>query len=196
MLERYGLTVLSGPATEPVTTAEAKAHLRVEHGSDDTLIGSLVTAARELVEATCDRTLVTTAWVLTLPGFPADGGPLRLPRGPLQTITSVAYVDAAGTSQTLSASRYLVDASADPGTVTPAHGYSWPGTRDQEKAVTVTYVAGYGTAASVPERVKLAVKMLVGHWYETREAAGTAPLTPAPMGVDALLMAVWPGGYA
>ena len=41
MLERYGLTVLSGPATEPVTTAEAKAHLRVEHGSDDTLIGSM-----------------------------------------------------------------------------------------------------------------------------------------------------------
>ncbi len=192
-MERYGLTLSAAPASDPVSVSEAKAHLRVEHSSDDSLIGGLITAAREYVEAQYSRTLVTSTWVLTLPEFPT--WEIRLPRGPLQSVASVAYVDVAGDAQTLAASRYLVDATADPGTITPAPGYAWPGTRAQEKAVTITYLAGYGTAAAVPERVKLAVKMLVGHWYETREAATAGALTPVPLGVDSLLLSVWAGVY-
>lgn len=193
-MERYGLTLSAAPSSDPVSVSEAKAHLRVEHSSDDTLIGGLITAAREYVESHYSRTLVTSTWALTLPEFPT--WEVRLPRGPLQSVASVAYVDAAGDAQTLAAARYLVDATADPGTLTPAWGYAWPATRAQEKAVTITYLAGYGTAANVPGRVKLAVKMLVSHWYENRDAAGAVTLSAAPLGVDSLLMAVWPGVYS
>lgn len=195
MIERHGISC-GTPASEPVTTAEAKVHLRVEHAADDGYIAELITAARELVEAQYDRTLVTTTITVTLPGFFCDGGPLRLPRGPLRSVTSISYLDSAGDVVTLDPARYRVDATADPGTVTPAWGHAWPVARPIEAAVTVVYSAGYGAAADVPRRARQAVLMLVAHWYdEGRPAAIAGTLSPVPMGVEALMTSVWNGEY-
>ncbi len=65
-----GLVLFTAPATEPVTTAEAKTHLRVDTSDDDTLIGTLITVARRRVENDSRHQLVTATWDYTLDRFP------------------------------------------------------------------------------------------------------------------------------
>jgi uncharacterized phiE125 gp8 family phage protein len=173
-----GLVLSDAPAEEPVSLEEAKQHLRVEIETDDALITSLIMAAREHVEMFTRRQLVTATWVWTLDGF--LGQVVRLPKPPLQAITTVAYLDGAGTPQTLDASLYHVNAAVQPGVLTPAFGRSWPTTREASDAVTITYVAGYGAAAAVPATLKAAIVLLVGDLYEHREARSEMRLEDNP----------------
>jgi uncharacterized phiE125 gp8 family phage protein len=178
------LALVTAPTIEPVTLAEAKLHLRVDHGDEDALIESLVTSARTHVEHVTSRAFINQTWRLSLDAFPAE---IRLPRPPLSSVTSLQYLDGNGTLQTLSASSYTVDSDAEPGRVVEAYATTWPSVRNDIRAVRVTYVAGYGaTAATVPQPIKQAILLLVGHWYANREAVGTVGSDIA-FAVDALL---------
>ena len=171
------------PATEPVTLAEAKLHLRVDLSADDNYITALIEGACQWVSNLCRRQLVTATWQLTLDKFP---GEIVVPYPPLQSLT-IAYVATSGVEQTLSASLYLVDSEGEPGRVRPAYGQSWPATRGQMNAVEVTFVAGYGSASDVPQGLKQAILYIVGHWYRFREAVvdGKAPAR-VPLAVESL----------
>jgi uncharacterized phiE125 gp8 family phage protein len=183
-----GLSLVTAPAAEPISATEAKAHCRVDHSLDDTLIGTLITAARQRIETWQRRQLVTATWDWKLDDFPRDGDrTFYVPLPPLQSITSITYVDADGNSQTLSSSVYTVDAVSEPGRIVEAYGQSWPATRKQPNAVTVRFVAGYGLAAAVPEATKAALKLLVGHWFANREAVQPGTLTELPLAVERLL---------
>lgn len=178
----------TAPVVEPVTTTELKAHLRVDGTDEDTLIASLGVAARQHVEEETRRALVTQTWVLKLDEFPGSGdAEIRLPRPPLQSVTSVQYVDGNGDTQTWSSSLYVVDTADTPGNISLAYGESWPSTRAQKNAVTITYVAGYGAASTVPDALKAAIKLLVGHYYVNREEAVTGTVVARLGAVDALL---------
>lgn len=184
------LSVYTAPATEPVTTAEAKAHLRVDISTDDTLIGLLVTAARQHLETICGRALVTQTLDVQFDRWP-DGSVIYLPRAPLQSITSITYSKADASTGTLSSSDYVVDIKSQPGRVLLKSAASWPSDELQVgAAVTVRFVAGYGAAAAVPQPLKQAILLLVGHWYENREAVidtGRKTLLPLPMAVNSLI---------
>lgn len=203
----YGLTLVSAPAAEPLTTAELKAWLRVDHSSDDTTIAALGAAAREMCERLTGRAFVTQTWRLTLDAFPYAwtgwGGvrntppadlaawSIRLPKAPLQSVSSIEYHDLADALQTLASTAYDVDAAHDPGRVSLAFGQVWPVTRPKPGAVRITFVAGYGAAAAVPEGIKTAIRFAVASWYENRgEVAGMEELPPAS---KALLRAFWNG---
>lgn len=186
----YGLVQTVAPASEPVTLAEAKAWLRLEIPDDDDLVAALITAAREYAETVTGRALVSQTWRLTLDAFPADGGGIILPLPPLQSVSSVVYVDGNGDSQTLATTEYAVDTQRQPGWIVPAYGKIWPVTRGQANAVQITFVAGYGTASAVPVAIKTAIKLLLANWYENREMVGQG----SP-GADALLAAFWAGDY-
>ena len=176
------------PAAEPVSVIEAKEHLRVDIGDDDTLIEALITAAREYVEQGSRRALVTQTWRLNLDQFPA-GPEIELPRPPLQSVTSVTYRDSDGTTNTLSSSIYEVDTDSTPGRIRLAYGEDWPSdTLAETNPVRITFVAGYGDADDVPRRWKQAILLLVGHWYENREAtiSGTIPRS-IPFAVESLI---------
>lgn len=196
MSDGYGLTLVTPPASEPVTCAEAKAWARVEHTFDDGLFEESIVAARELAEEEWSRTLVTTTWRATWRRFPCGfAEPLRLPRGPLQSVTQVQYVDTAGVLQTWSSSQYVVVVSEDPGLLYVANGYSWPVVGVHPEAVRVTYVAGYGTAAQVPRRAKAAIKTLVAAWYANRGDDPKVAMTDLPEAATRLLRSVWNGEY-
>lgn len=159
--------VSTAPAEEPVTTAEAKAHLGVTHANDDTLIASLIATARQHVEQVCERALVTQTWRLSLDAFPS--GCIELPGGKVQSITSIAYTDTDGAAQTLA--DYQSDLDREPARLLYAFDDgAWPGTRTVLNAVQVTYVAGYGAAAAVPAVLKAAILLAVGDLYANREA--------------------------
>lgn len=182
------VTVVQAPAAEPITLAEAKAHLRVDTADEDGLITSLITVARAVAEAYTNRALVTQTLELTLDAFPGGDGIIELPRPRLQAVTSVTYVDESGLARTMTTSEYQVDARAEPGRVAPAYGTTWPATREQFNAVTIRYTAGYGAAAAVPESIKAAIKLLVAHLFENREPVNVGSIVnELPFAVEALL---------
>ncbi len=177
----------SAPATEPITTAEAKTHLVIDHSDDDTYVAALVAAARAYVENYTGRQLVTATWTVDYECFPS-GDTIELPYPRLQSVTSVKYYDLAGTQQTFAASKYVV-ADAAPGRIRLVSGESWPQTLpSRAQAVEVIFIAGYGAASAVPDDIKHAIKLLVGHWYENRETVivGTSS-DSVPFAVEALL---------
>lgn len=164
-----GLALVTAPGSEPITTAEAKLHLRVDVATDDALIDVLVQAARELVEGRTNRALVTQTWELTLPCFPA-GGIIRLPKPPLDEVTGITYLDANGAEQTLPPDDYVVTTSTLPGQIALAAGAGWPTTAVHPEAVRIAFVCGYGDAADVPKALVAAMKLAIGDLYANREA--------------------------
>ena len=185
------LKLITAPATEPVTSSEAKSHLRVDTTADDTLIGTLITAARQHVENHLRRALITQTWELVMDAFPA-GDVIRLPRPPLVSVTSIKYTDVAGSESTFSSAAYVVDTDSTKGRVVLKSGESWPSdTLAAANGVRVRYVAGYGSAAAVPNPIRQAVLLLIGTLYENRESVLVAQgvtVAQLPFGVEALLM--------
>jgi len=170
-----GLMLVTPPAEEPVSLADAKAHLRVDISDDDALIATLIKAARELFENYTRRALVTQTWDLVLDAFPAERE-LELPRPPLQSVTSITYKEADGSVQTFPTSEYVVDTSGMFGRVVLKSASTWPSVQLWPAgAVTVRFVAGYGGASGVPQAAKHAILLMVAYWYENREAVAVQP---------------------
>lgn len=179
-----GLTVVTPPTAEPVSLAEAKAHCRIYGTEEDGLLAGYLMAARAYAETYLGRALATQTLQLAIDGgWPCDR--IVLPRPPLQSVSSITYSDTSGATQTLAADQYRVDTTAHQGFIERAYGVTWPAVRDQARTIVVTYVAGY---TQIPEPIRTAILLMVGHFYENREAVivGQAP-TELPLGVDALL---------
>jgi len=165
---RYGLTQSSGPAEEPITLAEAKLHMRVQtdYTAEDDLIEMYIAAARVVCENITHRQFVTATWAMTMDAFPEV---IYLPRPSGISVTSLAYVDTDGSAQTLTdGTEFSTDFTTLVSTIVPFYDTTWPSTRVQKKAVTVTYTAGYGAAAAVPKHVKAAIQMVTADQYEHR----------------------------
>lgn len=181
------LKIATAPAEEPISLSEAKLHLRVDISDDDDLITSQIVTARRRAEKIAGRALVTQTWDYVLDAFP-EGDTLEIPKPPLQSITSIKYYDEDGTEYTVDSGDYYVDTYGEPGRVVLKSSATWPSTTLREaNGVIVRFVAGYGDAEDVPEEFKQAIYLLVGHFYENREAVSDAKLLPTPDGVMALL---------
>lgn len=164
--------VTTEPTSEPITLKEAKTHCHVDHNEEDQLITILIQAARETVEQETNRSLITQTRTMKLDYFPryqtSDGwGQIILPYGPVSSVSSITYVDENEASQTLSSSDYWTDFTSNIPRVIVKN--SWPGTFTMPNAVTVVYVAGYGSATSVPHKLISAIKILVKHLFDNRE---------------------------
>jgi uncharacterized phiE125 gp8 family phage protein len=158
------------PAVEPVTLAQAKAHLRLDHNDDDDYITALISVARTAAEDRTERTLINTTWKLTLDNFP-DAIPLLMP--PTVSVTSVLYADITGTPVVLNSQDYVVDTVSEPGWIVPATGTRFPETLGVN-AVVVTYVAGYGASASdVPGPIRHWVLLAIGDLYDQYRSLGS-----------------------
>lgn len=190
-----GLVQITAPAAEPVSLAEIKLHLRIEPdvSAEDDLLSSLIKAARLHAERVTGKALVTQTWKLVLDSFPP--WEIEFPKPPLQSITSIVYLDSNGDSQTLDASAYRVVATSEPGIVEPAYGEAWPSTYDVTGGIAITFVCGMGLAAAVSDDIKAAIKLMVGHWYRNREEVSAGGLSQVPMAAELLLQGNWSGIY-
>ncbi len=183
------IKVVTPPSVEPVTLTEAKLHCKVDLTADDDLITALIVAAREEIERQTWRALVTQTLELVLDDWPA-GDRLEIPRAPLQSITSVKYKDKDGNETTWDSANYLAGVDSTPGVLALAWDASWPSVDLYPvEPIRIRFVAGYGLAASVPTSLKQACLLLIAHWYEAREAAGTtvSQVSGIPFGVEALV---------
>lgn len=175
------VTTASGAGDRPVSVAEAKEHLRiVDFTGDDDYIGGLIDAATTWCEDFCDRTFADKTYTVAFDDFPAlrtelPRPPVRLNATAASATVTISYVAQSGATQTLTWAQsgsqdFRLDRDHVPSLIYPKYLETWPSTRLDDKAVQVTYLAGYGGAANVPTPAKHAIKMLVGHWYAAREA--------------------------
>lgn len=169
------LKLITAPASEPVTIEEAKAHLRVDHGDDDTLIEALQKAARFHAEKFLGRALVSQTWDYYADAFPATGKPIELPLPPCIGVDGVFYTNADG-SETEVTSGFVVDTASEPARVYMSGSAAWPTPGiNALNAVRVRFRAGYvdeslsPPVGEVPEDIKAAIKLTLGTLYEHRE---------------------------
>ena len=179
----------TAPAQEPVGLEEQKAWARVEdNDSDATILGNII-AARRWVETFTHRVLITQTCVYKIATFP---GPIttviELPGGAVQSVTSIAYLDTDGASQTWDAANYITDLVSEPALIGLAYNIDWPSIRAWSLPVTLTYVAGYGdNPGDVPEELRTAIKIIAAELHENREDSIVgAPIMGVPWGAKRL----------
>ena len=186
-MTNYGVKLVTAATEEPVTTAEAKTHLAVDDSYYDSMIGDLITAARSQVEDLTGLQMVTATYDLYIDRFPSGRQAMNIPKGNLQSVTSITYVDTAGDSQTMAAAKYSVITSRTIGFIEPVYDETWPIARKQSDSVTVRFTAGYGAADDVPQGLKQAVLLLVGSMFENREGTQAGPAGVVPIAVKSLV---------
>lgn len=167
---------------EPVSLAEVKQHLRVDIPDDDALILALISSARQMAETLTNRQLLSATWNLVLDAFPGPslmsvpaglsysipGHAILIPKGPVQTVTSIVYQDMNFNLVTMPSEDYVVTSTDDLTRITPIFGQIWQPTLPQIGAVTVQFVAGYGDSTQVPEGIKHWIKLRVDSLYNQR----------------------------
>jgi hypothetical protein len=179
------------PATEPVSVDTQKVFMRNEvvDAAQDTLIGTIISAAREYVELQTRLALITQTWKLTMDRFPTvaadddwwDGVReiaiselqqtvpwIELPTGPLISVTSFNTFNQADAATLFT--NYYTDTSRRPGRVSLRSGAVWPTPTRGVNGIEIIYVAGFGpAAANVPADIRIAISQIASHWFENRE---------------------------
>lgn len=164
------ITVVTPAASEPVTTAEVKTHLRVDASTEDTYLETLIEAARATCEGFTQRALVDRTIDYSIDRFPCERF-IVLPFGRVSSITSVTYLDSDGGSNTFAPSNYFIAQTGGHARLHLASGSYWPtATLRPAEAVTIRLTCGYGDAAAVPAMLKHGIKICVADLYEHRES--------------------------
>lgn len=183
---------------EPISLEDAMKHLRVEPFGyplchpDEEYISSLISVSREWCEQYIRRALATQTVTLALSEFPIDG--IRLPLLPIQSVTSINYLDKNNALQTFSSANYYVDYFD--GVIYLDEGASWPEISLRENSIMINYVAGYTATTGenltpLPNPIRAAIMLMIGSFYENRQEdqLGSTKVTfnSLPMGVYNLL---------
>ena len=180
--------LVTAPARQPVTLAEAKIQCRVDIDDDNELISDYINAATLRCQLASRRTFISTTYDGYFDSWPCS--PIEFPFTPLQSVTGVYYTDEAEAETTWASTNYLVDLITEPGRLKYKSTAVIPSVILREvNGVRVRFVAGYGDdVTDVPEIYRQAIKMLVGHYYENREAINVGNIvTSLPLGVADLL---------
>ncbi len=178
-------TLLTAPANEPLSLADAKAFMRVEHDNDDSVITALIAAARNHVEALTRCGLITQTWRIVLDRWPEQGR-IKPRLGPLQSVTAARVYNDANVASTIDAARFVADPAS--GTIA-APGWSLPHPGRAMAGIELDVVVGFGAAASdVPQVLLQAIRMLVAQLYENRSlvAIGSS-VAMMPPSVNAMI---------
>lgn len=182
------LTRTIAPEGQPITLDEAKLHCRVDHDDEDALLTSLITAATDYLDGPSGilgRAIINQTWLLELDTWPT---PIALPIEPV-TGAVVTYVNELGAEVELAGSDFvIIDAPSAHTVLEWADGFTFPTLSTSRYPVKITLSVGFGAASDVPEGLKVALKMMVSHWYENRGAVVVGmSVADLPMAVNALL---------
>lgn len=192
-----GLKVTTEPTAEPLSLQEVKEYLRVDDSTDERVVQPLIIAARQFAEEHMNRALMQQTFTLSLDTVLDTESPLWegmrtapdinyhknyvvLPKSPVISVTSVKTYDDSDTATTMAASKYYVDTAREPARVVLRTGETFPSALRVANAIEVVYVAGYTTAYTVPEPIRLGMLQHIAYMYEHRgdmyEAQGAPTL--------------------
>lgn len=137
-------TLVTSNSYQPLTIAQAKKHLRVDHTNDDEYINACIAGALQRVEQITKRKIVTQTWKYFLHDWPDES--IILPYGKLQSVTHVKYKDADGDQSTWDSGEYIVDTDSEPGRITLDYGESYPTeTLYPSLPIEIQFVCGFGS---------------------------------------------------
>lgn len=187
-----GNVIVTPPALEPVTAVELIAYLReTETGLPTSEADDFIQEARQMIEDLTGLALITQTWRMTIDQWPTgreqwwdgvrEGHPdalrangarmsLRLPRYPLQSVSSVKTFDEdSNETPIVVADTFDIDTDQNRGRLTLQRGAVWPTAMRANNAIEIEYIAGYGsTADDVPAPLKRAIKQLAAYLYSHR----------------------------
>jgi uncharacterized phiE125 gp8 family phage protein len=184
----HALEIVDAPSTTPITLAEVKEQLRVEGTDDDAMLTRLIDVAVAYtdVRGALGQAMITQKWAQWVDSTPPQSIGLIL--GPVQGVTAVKYYDTDGALQTDDVNNYEVFGTEFATKIGPKSGFSWPVTQDRQDAIKIEYEIGYGDATTdVPQTIRHALLLMVGHWYDNREQTGYDELSNIPFGFESLL---------
>lgn len=167
---------------------EFKAQLKIDTNHDDSLITTNVLGAIDYIYNACDyHSLRLDTYSESFDAWPTDKR-LVLSAFPLGTISSVAYTDINGTTQTISSTNWSVDSYRQPSGIIFNSAYVFPTLGDSATPIIVTYTAGYASSTELPALAKVCLFSLVAHWYENREGVVVGTIASVlPYSVQAML---------
>jgi uncharacterized phiE125 gp8 family phage protein len=173
---RSTIEVVSSPAYEPVSRAEAKRWLRIDEDdtAHDLVVDLLIKAMREDAEHLTGRAFISRQLRLYLEQYPSDrmyGSKIVLPHPPVISVDSFKYIDTDGVLQTLATTEYEVQDAYEPAFIIPAHQVTWPSIRVRPNALQIVFTAGYqpgspSDAASNQEVMPASLRL----WMESKIA--------------------------
>lgn len=176
--------LLAGPAEEPVSLVEAKAFLKVDDTAEDALITTLIGAARLHIEGVTGRALLAQSWRVVLDAWP-ESLVVKLPVSPFIAVTEINAVDEAGALHAIPLAQFM---GGPDRLLLPRSVAGMPVLRERQ-GIEIDYVAGFGTEpGDVPADIRQALLVLVGYWFEHRDAvivAGSGAVVPS--GFDRLV---------
>lgn len=159
----YDLQVLTPPAELPLTLEQVKDHLRVDGTTEDALLTALIGAATEHVQNITNRQLMRATYRLFLDRLPSS---VPLPRPPFAHITSITAIDENG-QEAVFEETYYTTSELEHATIRGVLDSGWYAST--YKDIVIEYEAGYEDATKVPEAIKQAMLLIIGHLYENRE---------------------------
>ena len=179
-------TVDTASTTAVISTADAKAYLKVDISDDDTLIDNLVSSATESAQEYTNRFFTNTTLIQYGTTFTDLGNLLK---SPVSSITHIKYYDSDNSQQTLASSVYSLIPAIEPSVISLKVNQSYPSIADRTDAVECKYVVGYGSASTdVPNAIIEAIYLTIAHWYQNREAVVVGrQVNTLPMGAKYLL---------
>ena len=173
------LILTSPPTAEPVTLADAKAHLRLSITDDDAYIAALITAARRTLESRYGLATMRQSWALFADAWP-DDGVFSIPLWPLISVESLTSFADDDTPSTIDPAHYYLDAASRPARLALRQGRVFAPPGRKINGLKLAFTAGFGNDASfVPQEVKQALLSTIADWYQNRgdDAGGTLPAT-------------------
>jgi uncharacterized phiE125 gp8 family phage protein len=172
------------PATEPISVAELKAHLRLDSTAEDAALASLITTARLQIEAALALALITQHWTWTFDQWPRRAS-IELPISPVQSILQFTVQRADGL-MTVPPAATILDGNGIAARLITKDG--WPTPSAAANGIEIKIVAGFGaTPADVPAPLRHAVLLLAAHWYGHRDPGNCCATAPSPTAVEHLL---------
>jgi uncharacterized phiE125 gp8 family phage protein len=157
------------PIREPIGLDDVKAHSRIVLSDDDLLIQGQIRATRQMVERMYDLAFITQTWTMYLDWLPYDW--IEIFKRPIQSVTSVKYIDSAGITQTIANNLYMVDLNSRPPRIVRIQNATWTSVDVRPSAVAVEFIAGYGDDSNaVPQNILSYLMIKTADFYENRES--------------------------
>ena len=162
------------PTLLPVQVDDARDEIGIDITDDDSTLERKIKLATAVIESRYSIAVMSQTWRLQMqswfdrPYFRRACCAIEIPRPPFGAVTSIAYVDQNGDSQTWSESStgYQIATQGNRTLIMPSYNVAWPNTRWQLDAVVITHTCGASDQSNVPAQVTEAILALVQHEYE------------------------------